>query len=384
MLFSASSEDLPVTKQGSCYKKTMCALFGRVPASSVSLPLHLHRPSEPRHGRCRPPPPLQHRRRLLSVTVVSPEATVGCTYNLLPPRPCHCRRLRPARATFRKHNEILELTRDGLAFKGKRVGKVDGSNFILLCDGGLPGECLLARVRRIIDAVDAPCPLAADCGGCRTQSLAHAAQIRHNYLQVRELPMVFSSGTKRWMQIEWKGEKDEEVVKEEKIEGCGYSLGLHAPGFFHKVLHVEKCLLQSQPADKVLVELWLFEKTGWIQLLVSHLMIEPEELNTTQVSAFGFIICSVKHSYWSLLLTRSQKYQTWAKHVYGYEVVPEVIAEAQNNAKLNGISNGTFVQGDLNKINETSMKEFPKPDVIITGLFMKLGEHLIEVTREFS
>jgi hypothetical protein len=57
-----------------------------------------------------------------------------------------------------------------------------------------------------------------------------------------------------------------------------------------------------------------------------------------------------------------------AKHVYGYEVVPEAIADAQKNAKLNGINNATFVQGDLNKINDTFGKEFPKPDIIISGL----------------
>ncbi|KAL5221669.1 hypothetical protein ABZP36_026382 [Zizania latifolia] len=269
----------------------------------------VHRPSEPHHGRCRPPPP-----SLLSPTPCSAAAfpfIIVAAFSLsrqfprkplylFPPRPCHCRRLRPARATFRKRNEILELTCDGLAFKGNGVCKVDGSNFIPLCDGALPGECLLARVSRIIDAVDAPCPLAADCGGCRTQSLAHAAQIRHNYLQARELlvnfgkfdpkelessepdsilkpivpcdeifrfrnKMEFSSGTKRWMQREWKEEKDEEVVKEEKIEGGGYSLGLHAPGFFHKVLHVQKCLLQSQPADKdlaVVQETWMDPALG--------------------------------------------------------------------------------------------------------------------------
>lgn len=56
-----------------------------------------------------------------------------------------------------------------------------------------------------------------------------------------------------------------------------------------------------------------------------------------------------------------------AKHVYGYEVVPEAIADARKNAKLNGINNATFVQGDLNKINESFGKEFPKPDIIISG-----------------
>ncbi|KAG8052820.1 hypothetical protein GUJ93_ZPchr0001g30002 [Zizania palustris] len=242
--------------------------------------------------------PFHHRRRLLAVVAVSPEASAPTpTSSLLPPPSS------PRKAYFPKRNEILELTCDGLAFKGKGVCKVDGSNFVLLCDGALPGERLLARVSRIRrgafaeatklrtlephhDAVDAPCPLATDCGGCKTQSLAYAAQIRHKYLQVRELlvnfgkfdpdelessdpdsilkpivpcdeifryrnKMEFSFGTKRWMQREWKEEKDEGAVKEEKMEGGGYSLGLHAPGFFDKVLHVEKCLLQSEPADKV-------------------------------------------------------------------------------------------------------------------------------------
>lgn len=58
-----------------------------------------------------------------------------------------------------------------------------------------------------------------------------------------------------------------------------------------------------------------------------------------------------------------------AKHVYGYEVVPEAIADARKNAKLNGINNATFVQGDLNKINESFGKEFPKPDIIISGSY---------------
>lgn len=56
-----------------------------------------------------------------------------------------------------------------------------------------------------------------------------------------------------------------------------------------------------------------------------------------------------------------------AKHVYGYEVVAQAVADAHRNAKLNGISNTTFVQGDLNKIDENFGKHFPKPDIVISG-----------------
>lgn len=55
-----------------------------------------------------------------------------------------------------------------------------------------------------------------------------------------------------------------------------------------------------------------------------------------------------------------------AKHVYGYEVVPQAIADARLNAKLNGIENATLVQGDLNKIDENFGNNFPKPDIVIS------------------
>lgn len=72
------------------------------------------------------------------------------------------------------------------------------------------------------------------------------------------------------------------------------------------------------------------------------------------------------------------------KHVYGYEVVPEAIADAQKNAELNGIYNATFVQGDLNKINDNFGNDFPKPDIVISdpnrpGMHMKLIKFLLKL-----
>lgn len=56
-----------------------------------------------------------------------------------------------------------------------------------------------------------------------------------------------------------------------------------------------------------------------------------------------------------------------ARHVYGYEVVPQAIKDACLNAELNSICNATFVQGDLNKIDQNFGNNFPKPDIIISG-----------------
>ena len=46
----------------------------------------------------------------------------------------------------------------------------------------------LKTLKPLQDAVEAPCPLAADCGSCMTKSLAYAAQIRHKHHQGRDTP----------------------------------------------------------------------------------------------------------------------------------------------------------------------------------------------------
>lgn len=73
-----------------------------------------------------------------------------------------------------------------------------------------------------------------------------------------------------------------------------------------------------------------------------------------------------------------------ARQVYGYEVVSQAIADACLNAKLNNIYNATFVQGDLNKIDESFGNNFPKPDVVISdpnrpGMHMKLIKFLLKL-----
>lgn len=55
------------------------------------------------------------------------------------------------------------------------------------------------------------------------------------------------------------------------------------------------------------------------------------------------------------------------RHVYGYEVVAQAIADARLNSKLNRIYNATFVQGDLSKIDACFGNNFPKPDIVISG-----------------
>ncbi|XP_050234930.1 uncharacterized protein LOC126683139 [Mercurialis annua] len=428
---------------------------------------------------------------------------------------------------FPKRGQTLELVCESLAFKGRGVCKVADTGFVVLCDRALPGERFIGRITRRkgsyaeaakvetlsphLDIVDAPCEYASYCGGCKTQNLSYEAQVRAKEQQVRDLvvnigkfsdedsefvrimkpivpcdvqfnyrnKMEFSFGSQKWVPKELLGEK---------LDGSeNYALGLHAPGFFDKVLNVEKCLLQSEPANTVLAivqDCWRdpqfgltpydvhshagFLKhlmlrtgrnveTGMLELMVNFVTssYKPELLKTMveKTSAIPEVVSIVNNVNSSVGNTSvgEQEYTLFgkstiteilrgltfqisansffqtntlqaevlyrlieecadlrgdgseivldlfcgtgtiglslasrAKHVYGYEVVPQAISDARRNAELNGITNATFVQGDLNKISDDFGNNFPKPDIVISdpnrpGMHMKLIKFLLKL-----
>ncbi|KAI4355551.1 hypothetical protein L6164_004311 [Bauhinia variegata] len=428
---------------------------------------------------------------------------------------------------FPKRGQTLELVCESLAFKGKGLCKVTDTGFVVMCDRALPGERFIGRVTRKKgnyaevtkvktisppwDIVDAPCEYALYCGGCKTQNLSYEAQLRAKEEQVRELvvhvgwfsqkelelqdimkpivpcdiqfhyrnKMEFSFGSQQWL--------PKELLLERHNDRKSYALGLHAPGFFDKVLNVDKCLLQIDPANKVLATIqdcWrdpqlglspydvhshagflkhLMLRTGrhvntgqpevmvnfvtsshnpeLLQPLVDKVCVFPEVVSivnnvntsvgntsvgeeehtlygkssitetlrglTFQISANSFFQTNTRQAEVlykliedcagirgdgseivldlfcgtgtiGLTLARS------VRHVYGYEVVPQAIRDARLNAKINGIQNATFIQGDLNKIDENFGNNFPKPDIVISdpnrpGMHMKLIKFLLEL-----
>ena len=54
-----------------------------------------------------------------------------------------------------------------------------------------------------------------------------------------------------------------------------------------------------------------------------------------------------------------------AKHVYGVEVVPSAIKDAQQNATLNGFENTTFVCGKAEEVIIKWKQQGIKPDVVM-------------------
>ncbi|GMH22071.1 hypothetical protein Nepgr_023914 [Nepenthes gracilis] len=436
-------------------------------------------------------------------------------------------KMQQSQCYFPKRGQTLELVCESLAFKGKGVCKVADSGFVVMCDRALPGERFLGRVTRRKgsyaevtkvqtlsphwDSVDAPCEYASYCGGCKTQNLSYEAQLRAKEQQVQELmahvgkffgqcpefvsimkpivpcgnqfhyrnKMEFSFSTQKWI--------PEELLHAEGQNGNEYALGLHAPGYFDKVLNINNCLLQSEIANEVLLavqECWRYPQlglspynvhshSGFLKHLVlrtgrdvqtgrPELMVnfvtssyKPELLNplVEKVSAIPEVVSVVNNINTSVGSTavgeaehtlygkstitevlrgltfqisansffQTNTYQAEvlykliediaglrgdnseivldlfcgtgtigltlakrAKHVYGYEVVAQAITDARRNSELNGIINATFVQGDLNKIDGSFGKNFPKPDVVILdpnrpGVHMKLIKFLLEL-----
>ncbi|CAA0814660.1 RNA methyltransferase family protein [Striga hermonthica] len=431
---------------------------------------------------------------------------------------------------YPKRGQIVELVCESLAFKGKGLCKVADTGYVVMCDRALPGERFVGRVTRKKDNyaevkkvktisphwdyVEAPCEFASHCGGCKTQNLLYEAQVRAKEQQVKELivrvgkfsyrelecngimkpivpcdtqfhyrnKMEFSFGTKSWV--------PEELLQQECDETNKYALGLHAPGFFDKVLNVNKCLLQSNSANKVLAAFQDFWRNPELGLspydlhshrgFLKHLMLrtgrnvetgqpelmvnfvtssyKPEMLKpiVEKIATFPDVVSIMnnvntsvgntsvgEHEYTlfgkptiteclrglkfqisanSFFQTNTQQAEVLykliedcsclkgdeseivldlfcgtgtiglslakrVKHVYGFEIVNHAISDARRNANLNGISNATFVQGDLNKIGENFGEYFPKPDLVITdpnrpGMHIKLIKFLLKLKAQ--
>jgi len=72
-----------------------------------------------------------------------------------------------------------------------------------------------------------------------------------------------------------------------------------------------------------------------------------------------------------------------AGEVWGVEMVPEAIADAEENARLNGIENAQFRAGDARKEIRPLLEEAGKPDVVVVdppraGLSKKVVRRVIE------
>ncbi|MFQ5652274.1 MAG: 23S rRNA (uracil(1939)-C(5))-methyltransferase RlmD [bacterium] len=180
---------------------------------------------------------------------------------------------------------VVTLEISSLAFGGRGVARENG--YIIFVDGALPGQQVRARILRKRKAyaearaveilrpspeeIQPRCRHFGECGGCRFQNLAYAAQMKHKRKQVieslehvggfRKPPvletigspepfyyrnkMEFSFGRRRWLSAE-------EVNKDEICKRRDFALGLHVRGRFDKILDLDECYLQSPLSVEIL------------------------------------------------------------------------------------------------------------------------------------
>ncbi len=214
--------------------------------------------------------------------------------------------------TVRK-GDLVELEIEKMAYGGKGIGRA--GKFIVFVRGGVPGDRLVARIYRkkrdyaeaVIekiseaspDRVTPLCPYFNYCGGCQIQNVAYEAQLRYKREQLKEAitricgldisvhtviasddifayrnKMEFSFSDRRWFM------PDETVVQaHDRIDMCpsgadrfnamrkatgDFALGFHIPGSFKNVIDIDRCILQQDMGNKILVAVKRFAKTSRI------------------------------------------------------------------------------------------------------------------------
>ena len=172
------------------------------------------------------------------------------------------------RAPYRRGAEVA-LTIDRMAYGGRGVGRVDG--YEVFVPDAAPGDRVRARLWRVkpgyaeadLIEVDAPsplrtappCPHFGPCGGCAWQHLGYDVQVRAKESIVREslahiaglrdlavrpiLPAPAPWGYRNKMEFTFHPDA---------------VLGLHRRGAFDRVVPIDACLIQPDPANTILAE----------------------------------------------------------------------------------------------------------------------------------
>ena len=183
----------------------------------------------------------------------------------------------------REHREV-EIDVTSIGAEGVSVGRVDG--VVHFVKGALPGEHVRAVVRRqhrryvdtevveVIrsspDRIEPPCEHFGICGGCSWQHLMYEKQLQwksgtvHDALQriggIETVPLLdpigsgaiyayrnkmeFSFSSAPWL--------TQSEIDSGEVFDRTFALGLHVPGRYDKVRHLQHCHLQSDAANKLL------------------------------------------------------------------------------------------------------------------------------------
>lgn len=184
-----------------------------------------------------------------------------------------------------KKGTELDLHIESLAYGGQGVARAD--DFVVFVRNAIPGQSVRARVIRkkksyaeasVLSVlkesdhtVKPRCTHFGHCGGCAFQNLKYEEQIKQKGQQVRDIlqrighlnefkinntissPLLFQYRNKMefsFSRIRWLS--PEEIDSGKLIDREGLFLGLHAKGFYDKVIDLQECHLTSPIAAEVL------------------------------------------------------------------------------------------------------------------------------------
>lgn len=189
-------------------------------------------------------------------------------------------------AQNRKEREYREIEIDvtSIGSEGVSVGRVE--DVVHFVKGALPGERVRAVVRkkhrRYVEAetlevlspaperIVPPCPHFGTCGGCSWQHLEYHAQVAwkssslhdamHRIGGLAEVPLLSPLAAKSFYGYRNKMEfsfsaspwlTDAEINSDQVFDRT-FALGLHVPGRYDKVRHIDHCALQHAEANALL------------------------------------------------------------------------------------------------------------------------------------
>lgn len=192
-----------------------------------------------------------------------------------------------------KKGELIELEITGMAFGGKGIAKVDG--LAVFVEHTVPLDRVNARIlkkkksfaeAKVVEIlepspyrINPPCEYSGFCGGCKWQFLQYDRQLHYKRQHVEEslahiglikdvpvhpaVPsekifgyrnkMEFSCSDRKWL-------LPSDFAAGEK--STGFTLGLHVPGTFDKVLDIRACLLQPEEGNMILEDAKAFMKNS--------------------------------------------------------------------------------------------------------------------------
>ncbi len=184
-----------------------------------------------------------------------------------------------------KKGETVDLYIESLAFGAKGIARL--GEMVCFVEGAIPGQTVKARLlkkkRSYFEArtlevikpsewqVDPVCSHFQSCGGCSLQHLQYEQQLKAKEDQVKDsiarlggfknvpmqpiLPsleteqyrnkMEFSFSRDRWLSVQ-------EIDSNKTFEKTGLFLGMHAKGFFDKVIDLQECHLVEPIASEIL------------------------------------------------------------------------------------------------------------------------------------